>query len=247
MKIGVIISLYAEYENTLKNIHFLKKQSIPMIVVQSEPPDPKKIIDSKLVDHYKKFPDIAGTENIFTDIAEKTICHPLGRNLSYAFRTAQSYDVDWWIIILGDVELFGLEGINNIIEKMILQNKTLGITREIGLVFDDKFGNPGKVEKSDSHNFVPTFFIINKKLVKKGIFQDIKIINPFAMEECMGIAANEFFKENNYDFFDQCYIISDYAYPKFIKGLKYNSDRTVLPRYIDGAVNAFRRFKTKFT
>ena len=129
---------------------------------------------------------------------------------------------------------------------MILQNKTLGITREIGLVFDDKFGNPGKVEKSDSHNFVPTFFIINKKLVKKGIFQDIKIINPFAMEECMGIAANEFFKENNYDFFDQCYIISDYAYPKFIKGLKYNSDRTVLPRYVDGAVNAFRRFKTKF-
>ena len=26
-----------------------------------------------------------------------------------------------------------------------------------------------------------------------------------------------------------------------------NSDRTILPRYVDGAVNALRRFKTKFS
>jgi hypothetical protein len=247
MKLGVIISLYAEYDNTLKNIHFLKKQSIPIIVVQSEPPDPNKIIDSKLVDHYKIFHDLAGTVNIFTKDPEKTINHPLGRNLSYAFRNTGSFNVDWWVVILGDVELSDLKGIKKIIEKMILQNKTLGITREIGLVFDDKFGNPGKIEKSDSHNFVPTFFILNTELIKKGIFQDIKIVNPFTMEECMGVAASKFFEENNYDFFDQCYIISDYAYPKFIEGLKYNSDRTILPRYVDGAVNAFRRFKTKFS
>ena len=246
MKIGFIISVYIEYENTMKNIHFLKEQSVPMIVVQSDPNNPNKIIASDLVDHYKKFPDLAGTVNVFTNNPTKTINHPLGRNLSYAFRTAQSFDVDWWVVILGDVKVSGLKGITKIIKKMISQNKTLGITREIGLVFDDKFGKPGKTEKSNSHNFVPTFFITNTKLVKKGIFHDIKIINPFTMEECMGVAATKFFEENNYDFFEQCYIIADYAYPKFIDGLEYNSDRTILPRYIDGAVNAFRRFKTKF-
>lgn len=247
MKIGFIISMYNEYENVMKNIHFLKDNSVPIIVVQSDPNDQNKIIDSDLVDHYKKFPDLAGTSNIFTNDPKKTINHPLGRNLSYAFRTTQNFDVDWWIIILGDVEVFGLKGIIKIIKKMISQKKTLGITREIGLVFDDKFGKPGKIEKSDSHNFVPTFFIINEELVKKGIFQNIKIVNPFTMEECMGVEATKFFEENNYDFFDQCYIISDYAYPKFIEGLKYNSDRTTLPRYVDGAVNAFRRFKTRFS
>ena len=132
-------------------------------------------------------------------------------------------------------------------EKPLLQNKTLGITREVGLIFDDQFGKPGKVEKSDTHNFVPTFFITNNKLIKKGIFHDIKIINPFTMEECMGVSATNFFDENNYDFFEQSYIIADYAYPKFIHGLEYKSDRTILPRYVDVVVNAFRRFKTKFS
>lgn len=247
LKLGVIISLYAEYENTLKNIHFLKTHSIPVIVIQSEPPDKNKIIDSSLVDYYKKFPDTAGTENIFTDDSERTICHPLGRNLSHGFQTAKTFDVDWWIVILGDVELFGLNGIEKIINKMISQDKTLAITREVGLTFVNKHNKPGKVEKTDTHSFVPTFFITSNKLVQKGIFQEIEIVNPFAMEECMGVAATKFFEKNNYNFFEQCHIIADYAYPKFIDGLRYNRDRTILPRYVDGAVNAFRKFKTKFS
>jgi len=247
MKISFIISVYNEFDNTMKNIHFLKKNSIPIIVVQSDPHDPKKIIDSKLVDYYKMYPDFVGTVNEFTSDSEKTISHPLGRNLSHGFKIAKSFDdVEWWVLILGDLELFGLQGITKIIKKMISQNKTLGITREVGLTFDNKFGKPGKVEKSDTHNFVTTFFITSAELVKKEIFHDIEIINPFAMEECMGVAATKFFEENNYDFFEQCYIIADYAYPKFIEGLEYNKDRTILPRYIDGAVNAFRRFRTKF-
>lgn len=246
MKIGFIISVYTEYENTMKNIHFLKSESIPTIIVQSDPNDPDKIIDSNLVNHFKIFPDLAGTVNVFTDNPEKTINHPLGRNLSYAFRNTKSFDVDWWIVILGDVKISSLKGIKKILTKMILQNKTLGITREVGLIFDDQFGKPGNVEKSDTHNFVPTFFITNNKLIKKGIFHDIKIINPFTMEECMGVSATNFFDENNYDFFEQSYIIADYAYPKFIHGLQYNSDRTILPRYVDVAVNAFRRFRIKF-
>ena len=185
MKIGFIISVYTEYENTMKNIHFLKKKSVPIIVVQSDPNDPNKIIDPNLVDHYKRFPDLVGTVNVFTNNPEKTINHPLGRNISYAFRIAKSFDVNWWIVILGDVKISSLKGIIKIIEKMILQNKTLGITREVGLIFDDKFGKSGKTEKSNTHNFVPTFFITDAKLVKKEIFHNIEIVNPFTMEECI--------------------------------------------------------------
>ena len=76
MKISFIISVYIEYDNTMKNIRFLKENSVPIIVVQSEPNDTSKIIDSSLVDYYKKFPDIAGTVNVFTDNPEKSINHP---------------------------------------------------------------------------------------------------------------------------------------------------------------------------
>jgi hypothetical protein len=117
----------------------------------------------------------------------------------------------------------------------------------VGLTFTNKFGKFGKVEKSDTQNFVPTFFITDAKLVEKGIFQEIEIVNPFAMEECMGIAATRFFEMNKMEFFEQCHIIADYAYPKFIEGLEYSKDRTVLPRYVDGIVNAIRRFRTKFS
>ncbi len=246
MKIGAIISLYDEYDNTVKNIEILNKYSLPIIAIQSDPKNTNKIIDSNLVNYYKLFPDITGTGNLFTDIAEKTISHPLSRNLMHAFDNAKSFDVDWWIVLLGDVEISSLVGIKKIIHKMEIQQKNLGITREIGLTFANKYGKPGKLEKSDSHNFVPTFFLISSNLVKKGIFHNIDVVNPFAMEECMGNAATSFFKKNNYNFFEQCYIIADYAYPKFIEGLSYNKDRTILPRYVDGAVNAFRRFKTRF-
>jgi len=247
MKIGVIISMYEEYENTLENIKTIKKNNFPIILIQSKPKDPNKIINSNLVNYYKMFPDITGTGNLFTGDAAKTISHPLGRNLSHAFKTAISFDVDWWIVILGDVKIENFNGIKKIINKMKSKNKTIGITREVGLTFVNKFGKPGRIEKSDTHNFVPTFFIIDSKIVEKGIFQEIEIVNPFAMEECMGFAATKFFEKNNMKFFEQCQIIADYAYPKFIEGLKYSKDRTVLPRYIDGTVNAIRRFRTKFS
>ena len=247
MKIGVIISMYEEYENILENIKTIKNNNFPIILIQSKPKDPNKIIDSTQVDYYKMFPDITGTGNLFTGDAAKTISHPLGRNLCHGFKTAKSFDVDWWIVILGDVKIINFGGIKKIINKMKSKSKTLGITREVGLTFTNKFGKSGKVEKSDTHNFVPTFFIIDAKLVEKGIFQEIEIVNPFAMEECMGIAATGFFEMNKMEFFEQCHIIADYAYPKFIKGLEYSKDRTVLPRYVDGTVNAIRRFRTKFS
>lgn len=247
MQIGVIASVYNEYDNVMRNIREIKKNSLPIILVQSDPHDSTKIIDSNLVDYYKKFPDITGTGNLFTGEASKTISHPLSRNLSHAFNIAPSFDVDWWIIILGDVEFYNLKGILKIIDKMKSQDKHLGITREVGLTFTNKFGKPGNIEKIDTHNFVPTFFIVSSKLVQEGIFQNIEVVNPFAMEECIGVAATKFFEKNNYNFFEKSYIIADYAYPKFIEGLKYNKDRTILPRYVDGVVNSFRKFKTRFS
>ena len=100
----LLISIIILKINYLKeNIKTIKNNNFPIILIQSKPKDTNKIINSNLVDYYKMFPDITGTGNLFTGDAAKTISHPLGRNLSHAFKTVKSFDADWWIVILGDV------------------------------------------------------------------------------------------------------------------------------------------------
>ena len=71
------------------------------------------------------------------------------------------------------------------------------------------------------------------------------ITNPFTTEQCMGDEVKRYCVKNNMSFHDLCYIIADYAYPQFIEGLQYNSDRITMPHHIDTIVNRLRRFKLK--
>ena len=56
----------------------------------------------------------------------------------------------------------------------------------------------------------------------------------------------EFCKNNNLNFWDICYSISNYPYPKFIDGLSYNPDRVTLPRIFLGPFNYLRRQRMRF-
>ena len=51
MRLGVIISMYEEYENTLENIKKIRNYNFPIILIQSKPKDPNKKINSNLVDY----------------------------------------------------------------------------------------------------------------------------------------------------------------------------------------------------
>jgi len=247
MKIGVIISVYNEFENTLKNIRIINDNSFPIIVIQSDPNDSNKIINSNLVSYYKLFHDITGSENLFTSDSERTISHPMSRNFSHAFTITKSFDVDWWITICGDVVINNFNGIEKIIQKMIIENKSLGITKAVGQVFFDKDDNLLRIQDPDTTDFMPQFFIINQKLIQKGLFNNILITNPFTTEQCMGDDVNRFCAKNNISFADISYVIADYAYPQFIDGLLYNPDRIIMPRYIDSIVNKFRKLKFSFS
>ena len=165
MKIGVIISMYDEYDNVTRNIQNINKNLFPIIVVQSDPKDSEKIIDSNLVNYYKKFPDIMGTGNIFTDDASKAICHPISRNLNHAFNATNSFDVDWWIVLFGDVELYNFNGIIKIINKMNSQNKSLG-------QFKTKFQiPPSKPRKLRPLPFHPPYIHCYLQSIKAKYFQ----------------------------------------------------------------------------
>jgi len=252
MNFGLIVSIYDEIDETTETIKTFKENQFPIIVIQSDPNNPKKIINSNSVNYYELFSDFAGSKDQYVQerIDTKGSTTPtkaLTRNFSKAFSVAKNFDVDWWITICGDVVINNFNGIEKIIQKMIIENKSLGITKAVGQVFFDKDDNLSRIQDPDTTDFMPQFFIINQKLIQKGLFNNILITNPFTTEQCMGDDVNRFCAKNNISFADISYVIADYAYPQFIDGLLYNPDRIIMPRYIDSIVNKFRKLKFSFS
>jgi len=250
MKLGFLISMYDEIYTVKNTINVLKQNNCRIIVIQSDPNDDLKILDSNQVDYYTKLSDFAGSkenylkerdpENIeFSSIPVKAIT----RNLSAGFSAAKFFEVDWWVVILGDVIISDLIGIKKIIKKMNEQDKSLGVTRAVGQTFMDDKNNLTRIQQNNTTDFMPQFFLVKSTLIENGLFSKFIITNRFTTEQCLGDEVNRYCLKNKIVFNDIVFVISDYAYPQFISGLKYNPDRINIPRYLDGFINFLRRFK----
>jgi len=251
MKLGFVISMYDEINTVNSTINNIKKNNSPIIVIQSDPNQSEKLVEQNQVDFYQKLPDFAGSkEDYLEERATKiftTGSRALTRNYSVGFTTAKDFDVDWWVAINGDVSISHLNGIKKIIRKMVKEKKTIGITRAVGQVFIESNQEFTRIQKDDTTDFMPQFFIVKSNLVEKGLFSKIEITNLYTSEQCFGDEVKRYCIENNTKFENITFIISDYAYPQFISGLQYNPDRISMPRYIDGFVNFSRKIKTRFS
>ena len=251
MKIGFIISMYDEIKEVLSTIENLARNDCEIIVIQSDPHEKEKILDKNKVTHYELLPDLAGSKEDYEKEREYemegtvTPAKALSRNFSHGFTAAKEIDVDWWITILGDVTISNLEGIKKLLKKIESENKSVGITRAVGQTFMDENAKFTRIQKDDTTDFMPQFFIVKSDLVKNGFFHTISITNLHTPEQCFGDSVLEYCKKNSLKFWDIVYSICDYAYPKFVEGLNYNSDKAILPRYVDGTINLWRRVKTK--
>ena len=251
MKIGFIISMYDEIKQVLSTIDALKRNNCKIIVIQSNPHSEEKILDKNLVDYYELLSDLAGSKEDYEKERELeasgtvTPAKALSRNFRHGFTLAKEIDVDWWVSILGDISIVNLNGIEKIIKKMEIENKLIGVTRAVGQTFLDKNAELSRIQKEDTSDFMPQFFLIKSEIVKKGVFNEIPISNPHTPEQCLGDSVLSYCEENSLKFFDIVYSICDYPYPKFIEGLKYNPDKAKLPRFIDGTINTWRKFKVK--
>ena len=253
MKIGFVITMYDEIDTVQQTLQVLKTNDCISVVIQSNPNDSKKIIDETTVNFYQKLPDLAGTKDEYlkernlksgaTTIPSRAVT----RNYSAGFLAAQNFDVDWWIGITGDVSISNLSGIKKIIKKMINENKSLGVSRAVGQIFWDPNQEFTRVQKDDTTDFMPQFFVVKSSLVNKKLFSDIEITNFYTCEQCLGDEVKRFCLEEKDEFEDTVFIISDYAYPQFISGLQFNPDRINMPKHVDGFVNMLRRMKTRYS
>ena len=250
MKFGFLISMYDEIHTVKNTINVLKQNDCKIIAIQSDPNDDLKSLDSNQVDYYEKLSDFAGSKENYlkerdsenTEFSSIPV-RAITRNLSTGFSITKNFKADWWIVILGDVAISNLFGIKKIITKMNDQNKSIGVTRAVGQTFMDDNNKLTRIQHSDTTDFMPQFFIVNSTLIENGLFSKFIITNRFDTEQCLGDEVNRYCLKNKITFDDIVFVISDYAYPQFISGLKYNSDRINMPRYLDGFVNFLRRFK----
>jgi len=253
MKIGFIISMYDEINIVQNTVYVLKQNNCPIIVIQSDPEESSKILEQSKVDYYQKLSDLAGSKEEYLkerdDNNTKEATTPvkaITRNFRTGFTAAQNFDVDWWVAILGDILISNLVGIEKIIQKMIQENKSIGITRAVGQIFPDDNHKFTRIQNHNTTDFMPQFFIVKSNLIKNGLFSKFIITNRYTTEQVLGDEVNRHCLENKTNFKNLVYVISDYAYPQFISGLHYNKDRIIMPRYIDGLVNLFRRIKIKY-
>tara|TARA_B110000438_G_scaffold143136_1_gene138033 strand:+ start:4106 stop:4873 length:768 start_codon:yes stop_codon:yes gene_type:complete len=250
MKIGFIISMYDEIDIVKNTVNILKQNDCPIIVIQSDPQQLQKLLEPNQVDFYQKLSDLAGSKDEYLEErndknskAATTPVKAITRNFKFGFNSSKSFDIDWWVVILGDVSISNIKGIKQIIQEMIQKKKLIGITRAVGQIFKDNSNRLTRIQKDNTTDFMPQFLIVNSYLISKGLFSTIPITNPYTSEQCLGDEVSRYCLENNINFKKLVHIISNYAYPQFISGLKYNSDRINMPQYVDGFVNMIRRIK----
>ncbi len=253
MKIGFIISMYDEINIVTKTVDIIRQNNCPTIVIQSDPQQLEKLLEPNQVNFYKKLSDLAGSKKEYlkerNDDNSKAATTPvkaITRNFREGFIASQNFDADWWVVILGDISISNMKGIKKIIKKMIQENKLIGITRAIGQVFKDNDDKLTRIQNDDTTDFMPQFFIVSSSLIDNGLFSKFSITNPYTSEQCLGDEVNRYCLENNTPFQNLTYNISNYAYPQFISGLKYNSDRISMPQYVDGFINMMRRIRTRY-
>ncbi|MGY5146754.1 MAG: hypothetical protein ACW9W4_01980 [Candidatus Nitrosopumilus sp. bin_7KS] len=252
MKIGFIISMYDEIKKVNETIRVVKRNNCPVIVIQSDPKNENELLDENTVEHYELLEDLAGNKEQYVeerkhmDKGTTIPAYALSRNYNQGFSAAKKFDVDWWVAILGDVEISNLLGIEKIIGKISQNNKLVGVTRAVGQIWPDDNFEFTRIQKKTTTDFMPQFFIVSEELIKEKTFEQIKVTNKYASEQCLGDAVVQYCKDNSTTFDNVVFSICDYAYPKFIAGLKYNPVQARLPRYVDGAINAVRRIRVKF-
>lgn len=257
MKLGFIITMYDELNEVLKNVEIIKKDDCKIIVIQSDPKN-QNIFDATKSDHYELLPDLAGSKDSYMEGRVKfdregkgtpIFARALSRNFSHGFTAAKNFDVDWWVAIVGDMSISNLDGIKKIIRKLERTNKAVGFTRGVGIasIFPDH-PEYSRMQWLDTTDFMPQFFIVRADLVRRGLFNQISITNPYMTEQCLGDEILRFCIENNMRFWDICHSVRDYSYPRGIEGVHYNPDKvSKLPRYTERVVFALRRLYLRIT
>lgn len=194
MKLGVVITMYDEYEQVLNSMVNIKR-SFPeayIVVIQSEceliNETLMKIIDN--ANEYTTLPDLSHSMHRY-ELPTQAIC----RNLSVGFRRLYATEKLFDIIVAftGDSLVTDADSFFRRFTDMI-RNKWVGmVSQALGQDFHSSMSNPinghhgGRYQDANSTDFACCFFILDGRIcTETRAFAEIPLTNKWTSEQCLG-------------------------------------------------------------
>ena len=189
-KVAFIISMYDEYEIVLKTLNAIVTQYKDpiIIVVRSDNGEEKN--------EWTSIKQLATKSIILPNLASKyhrfiLPAYAVTRNFSKGFSLLHE-KVEYIVALLGDTLIYNPKPLHSMATKMIQRKKYLCCCNAYDQYFHAKESTPEKIiasryQGSDTTDFSAVLFILDgKKFQQTKCFTDIKVINDFSSEQCLG-------------------------------------------------------------
>lgn len=226
-----MFSVYNELAIINSNLKVLKNHS-DIVVVQSNPGNESLYLSEGNNYSWFLLPDLAETTTKYTNERQKGLpskvpALAVSRNVGFGLtKLVSNPALDYLVVVLGDVVISNLRGINKICHLMEKNKKKIAFTRAVDQKFYDIHGNLSRFQSVYTTDFMPQFFILSSDIVKRGYFCNINVSNAYTTEQCLGDEFLRFCTENGFDFMGSSLILSNIPYPYYLHGIRYNKDKS---------------------
>ena len=194
-KKAFVISMYDETSVVRINLLTIKDyfgDDSYTVVVQSETPDIDLLMPATApsCNHVIHLPDFAKTLPR-EKIGANCISRNYGAGFSHLYDTGIPFD--YIVALCGDTLITDSANFDRRYGEMLEFGRIICISQAIGQDFHAADSDPangkigGRLQLDDTSDFMPQFFMIDgEKAIEKRAFSDIKVVNQFTSEQCLG-------------------------------------------------------------
>jgi hypothetical protein len=228
MKLGVVITMFDEFEIVLSSVQNIKNvfpDSIIVIVKSNCDLNSNNL--EKLTNLSDKFIVLDNLSSLYNrfELPSQAICRNISKGCDELYKMGE---FDLITILTGDTFIKDAESLKRRYDDILINDWYAMVSIAIGQNFHSNDDDPingksgGRVQNENTTDFACCFFILKGDFFKKHLaFTNIKITNRFTSEQCLGDEMKRILTIQNLDFKDKVGI------------LNYNSPR-VAYSYDDG-------------
>ncbi len=194
MKVGIVITMYDEHSIVLKSVIEIKRKLPDSTIILVHSDDRRETSElttlKEAVTKYIKLPDLSKVLENQQSLGANCIA----RNYSTGFKTLYSLGEQYDLIVglTADTLITDGSSFYRRREEMLRTERSALVSQAIGQNFHavDMDGSrivEGRYQSPEITDFMPQLFFIDGKFaMKQKVFENIRVTNPYASEQCLG-------------------------------------------------------------
>jgi hypothetical protein len=194
MKIAILQTMYDEHLNVLSNIHEVSsKYSESWFFVTHSFDSESAVLDQiKYLSFYESLINLGNSVS-----RSKLPANAISRNYSNLFTRfyKSNLDVDLIVALTGDTKLVDAKSFERRYIEMQDNHYDISVCQAKEQIFWSSLGVLDRLQDSNVPDFMPQLFFVDGKFAfKSKIFSNIKVVNEYTSEQCLG---EEFLKHSD--------------------------------------------------